>query len=171
MIFQDPYASLNPRITAENCLIEALVNSKQAAHAGEARGIALALMQEVGLPAEFADRYPHAFSGGQRQRLVIARALCANPKVLILDESVAALDISVQAQVLNLLNQLKAERQLTFVFISHDLRVVAYMSDRVMVMYKGQIEELGDAQSILTKPKQSYTQKLLASIPGISTRA
>jgi len=145
------------------------VNSKQATHTEEARKMALTLMQEVGLPAEFADRYPHAFSGGQRQRLVIARALCANPKVLILDESVAALDISVQAQVLNLLNQLKVERQLTFVFISHDLRVVAYMSDRVMVMYKGQIEELGDAQEILTSPQREYTRKLLASIPGIST--
>lgn len=169
LVFQDPYASLNPRITAVNCLIEALVNSKQATRAEEARSMALTLMLEVGLPAEFADRYPHAFSGGQRQRLVIARALCANPKVLILDESVAALDISVQAQVLNLLNQLKAERQLTFVFISHDLRVVAYMSDRVMVMYKGQIEELGDAQEILTSPQREYTRKLLASIPGIST--
>lgn len=170
LVFQDPYASLNPRITAVNCLIEALMNSKQATRAEEARSMALTLMLEVGLPAEFADRYPHAFSGGQRQRLVIARALCANPKVLILDESVAALDISVQAQVLNLLNQLKAERQLTFVFISHDLRVVAYMSDRVMVMYQGQIEELGNAQEILTAPKRAYTQKLLASIPGISTR-
>jgi peptide/nickel transport system ATP-binding protein len=171
LVFQDPYASLNPRITAVNCLIEALVHSKQAAQTTEARSMALALMQEVGLPAEFADRYPHAFSGGQRQRLVIARALCANPKVLILDESVAALDISVQAQVLNLLNQLKVERQLTFVFISHDLRVVAYMSDRVMVMYQGRIEEIGDAASILTTPKHAYTQKLLASIPGISTSA
>ncbi len=168
LVFQDPYASLNPRITAVNCLIEALVHSKQAAHTAEARSMALALMHEVGLPAEFADRYPHAFSGGQRQRLVIARALCANPKVLILDESVAALDISVQAQVLNLLNQLKVERQLTFVFISHDLRVVAYMSDRVMVMYRGLIEEIGTPNDIFYSPTRDYTKKLVASIVGVS---
>lgn len=171
LVFQDPYASLNPRITAVNCLIEALVNSKQAANKADAHKLALQLMLEVGLPAEFADRYPHAFSGGQRQRLVIARALCANPKVLILDESVAALDISVQAQVLNLLNELKSERQLTYVFISHDLRVVAYMSDRVMVMYQGKIEEMGDAKTILGQPTREYTKQLLASVPGLSTTA
>ena len=166
LVFQDPFSSLNPRITAVGCLIEALVVSGVCADASSARTKALALMAEVGLPEAFADRYPHAFSGGQRQRLVIARALCTDPELLILDESVAALDISVQAQVLNLLNRLKEERQLTYIFISHDLRVVRFMSDRVLVMYKGQIEELGPANAVMEHPRSEYTKKLVAGALG-----
>ena len=166
LVFQDPFSSLNPRITAVGCLIEALTVSGVCSDKRAARSKALALMAEVGLPEAFADRYPHAFSGGQRQRLVIARALCTEPEVLILDESVAALDISVQAQVLNLLNRLKEERNLTYIFISHDLRVVRFMSDRVLVMYKGKIEELGPAQAVMEHPRSAYTQKLVAGALG-----
>lgn len=122
------------------------------------------MMKEVGLPAGYATHYPHAFSGGQRQRLVIARALCTNPKILLLDESVAALDISIQAQVLNLLNRLKEERDLTYVFVSHDLAVVTYMSDRVMVMKDGCIEEIAETQSLLKNPQSDYAKKLLQSV-------
>lgn len=163
LVFQDPYSALNPRMTAADCLAEALLVSKQAKSASSARQGALQLMEEVGLPAGFADRYPKAFSGGQRQRLVVARALCANPKVLLLDESVAALDISVQAQVLNLLNRLKEERDLTYIFISHDLNVVRFMSDRILVMYRGRIEEIGSAEAIMNTPKQRYTQQLVSA--------
>ncbi len=166
LVFQDPFSSLNPRITAVGCLIEALTVSGVCADKRTARSRALELMAEVGLPEEFADRYPHAFSGGQRQRLVIARALCTEPELLILDESVAALDISVQAQVLNLLNRLKEERKLTYIFISHDLRVVRFMSDRVLVMYKGKIEELGPADEVMHHPRSAYTQKLVAGALG-----
>lgn len=163
LVFQDPYSALNPRITAAGCLTEALRVSGQAESAASAREGALKLMEEVGLPAGLADRYPKAFSGGQRQRLVIARALCTNPQVLLLDESVAALDISVQAQVLNLLNRLKEERGLTYLFISHDLGVVRFMSDRILVMYKGQIEEIGDAGTVMNSPKSAYTRQLVAA--------
>lgn len=163
LVFQDPYSALNPRITAADCLAEALLVSRQATSASSARQGALKLMEEVGLPAGFADRYPKAFSGGQRQRLVVARALCANPQVLLLDESVAALDISVQAQVLNLLNRLKEERGLTYVFVSHDLSVVRFMSDRILVMYRGQIEEIGPAETIMNAPKSVYTRQLVAA--------
>lgn len=166
LVFQDPFSSLNPRITAVDCLMEALLVSGTCSDRNAARTKALALMAEVGLPEEFADRYPHAFSGGQRQRLVIARALCTEPEVLILDESVAALDISVQAQVLNLLNRLKEERKLTYLFISHDLRVVRFMSDRVLVMYKGKIEELGPANAVMEHPRSEYTKKLVAGALG-----
>lgn len=163
LVFQDPFSSLNPRMTAAECLIEALLVSGVAGDTTSARQGAIKRLTEVGLHEDFADRYPHAFSGGQRQRLVIARALCTDPEVLILDESVAALDISVQAQVLNLLNTLKEERGLSFIFISHDLRVVQFMSDRIMVMYRGRIEETGTADQVMTRPTSDYTKRLIAS--------
>jgi peptide/nickel transport system ATP-binding protein len=128
--------------------------------------MAVELLEKVGLSSQHIDRYPHEFSGGQRQRVVIARALACKPSFIICDESVSALDVSVQAQVLNLLNDLKYEFGLTYLFISHDLRVVHYMSDRIMVMNKGKIEEIGDADSVFKSPQSSYTQKLLDAIPG-----
>ena len=124
------------------------------------------LLEQVDLNTEHFNRYPHEFSGGQRQRIVIARALALNPSFLVCDESVSALDVSVQAQVLNLLNDLKIQLGLTIIFISHDLSVVHYLSDRIMVMNKGRIEETGDADDVYFNPKKEYTKKLIASIPG-----
>jgi peptide/nickel transport system ATP-binding protein len=124
------------------------------------------LLDKVGMPSSAFDRYPHEFSGGQRQRIVIARALAVEPKFIICDESVAALDVSVQAQVLNLLNDLKRDFKLTYLFISHDLSVVYQMSDRIMVMNKGKIEEIGEAKQVFHDPKSDYTKSLLAIIPG-----
>lgn len=164
LVFQDPFASLNPRMTALDCLVEALRVSDPSHSLASARQGAKKMIEEVGLPAGCGDNYPHAFSGGQRQRLVVARALCADPKVLLLDESVAALDISVQAQVLNLLNRLKEERKLTYLFVSHDLSVVAYMSDRVMVMREGLIEELAETSELLRAPKSAYAKQLLKAV-------
>jgi peptide/nickel transport system ATP-binding protein len=132
----------------------------------ERRQLALELLEKVGLMPEHIDRYPHEFSGGQRQRIVIARALACRPSFIICDESVSALDVSVQAQVLNLLNDLKSEFGLTYLFISHDLRVVHYMSDRIMVMNKGKIEEIGSADQVFNAPQSAYTQRLLSAIPG-----
>jgi peptide/nickel transport system ATP-binding protein len=133
---------------------------------GERRELAIELLEKVGLSSQHIDRYPHEFSGGQRQRIVIARALACRPSFIICDESVSALDVSVQAQVLNLLNDLKYEFGLTYLFISHDLRVVHYMSDRIMVMNKGRIEEIGDANDVFNNPQSDYTRKLLSAIPG-----
>ena len=124
------------------------------------------LLEQVGLKAEHYDRYPHEFSGGQRQRICIARALAVNPRLVICDESVSALDVSVQAQVLNLLNRLKAERHLTYIFISHDLSVVRFMSDRVVVMYNGKPVEMDDADVLFEHPQNDYTKKLIAALPG-----
>ncbi|MDG1261836.1 MAG: ABC transporter ATP-binding protein [Flavobacteriales bacterium] len=165
LVFQDPYSSLNPRMTAGDSIVEALLVSKTISSKTLAIEKAKSLLVEVGLTNEHADRYPHSFSGGQRQRLVIARALATSPDILILDESVSALDVSVQAQVLNLLNELKAARTLTFLFISHDLHVVHFMSDRLLIMEAGEIVEHGDAHQLFTRPKHPYTQKLLSSIP------
>jgi peptide/nickel transport system ATP-binding protein len=126
---------------------------------------AIELLESVNLDARFFNRYPHEFSGGQRQRIVIARALALNPSFIVCDESVSALDVSVQAQVLNLLNDLKAKFNYTIIFISHDLSVVRYMSDRILVMYNGKIEESGTAEDIYTNPKSAYTQSLIESVP------
>ncbi|MES2004778.1 MAG: ABC transporter ATP-binding protein [Bacteroidota bacterium] len=168
IIFQDPYSSLNPRITigdaiAEPLLVHGLVNNKKAR-----KDKVIELLEKVNLGAEHYNRYPHEFSGGQRQRIVIARALALQPAFIICDESVSALDVSVQAQVLNLLNDLKKEFGFTAIFISHDLSVVRYISDRIMVMNKGKIEETGPAEQVYNNPQSAYTQRLISSIPGIT---
>ncbi|MDY6803849.1 MAG: ABC transporter ATP-binding protein [Cyanobacteriota bacterium] len=165
IIFQDPFSSLNPRLTVgaavmEPMLIHGVLNSSK-----ERRDRSVYLLERVGLNAEALNRYPHEFSGGQRQRVCIARALALNPKFVICDESVSALDVSVQAQVLNLLKELQGEFGLTYIFISHDLSVVKFMSDRIMVMNRGKIEEIDGAEEIYQRPKTEYTRKLIASIP------
>ncbi len=164
LVFQDPYASLNPRKSAGSSLVEALTVNGPADSASAAKQRAEQLLEKVGLSPDSFGKYPHSFSGGQRQRLVIARALCTNPKLLILDESVAALDVSVQAQVLNLLNELKEQLGLTFLFISHDLNVVRFMSDRILVMKSGIIVERGESQKVFEAPQHSYTKELLSSV-------
>lgn len=165
IIFQDPYSSLNPRITVGAAIAEPLKVHNIGANDKERRQMVLSLLQKVNLKPEFYNRYPHEFSGGQRQRIVIARALALNPSFVICDESVSALDVSVQAQVLNLLNELKSEFKFTAIFISHDLSVVRYISDRIMVMNKGKIVETGEAEQIYHQPQSTYTQRLIASIP------
>jgi len=165
IIFQDPYSSLNPRLTIGHAIeepmrVHGIFNSNE-----ERKNRVLELLKRVGLEAKHYHRYPHEFSGGQRQRICIARALALNPKFIICDESVSALDVSVQAQVLNLLNELKQEFKFTYIFISHDLSVVKFMSDRMIVMQKGKIEEMGDPDEIYLNPKSEYTRKLIDSIP------
>ena len=162
MIFQDPFSALNPRLTVGKSLVE-VMKKHLSIHSEECNNEAKNLLQEVGLSRDDFDRYPHSFSGGQRQRIVIARTLAMNPEIVICDESVSALDVSVQAQILNLLNRLKQERGLTFIFISHDLGVVRYMSDRIMVMQKGRIVEIGDADEMIDQPKETYTKHLVSA--------
>jgi peptide/nickel transport system ATP-binding protein len=166
MVFQDSFASLNPRLTIEDSIsFGPVVHGLPRA---EARSRARSLLARVGLePSRFADRYPHELSGGQRQRINIARALALQPRIVILDEAVSALDKSVEAQVLNLLLDLKAEFKLTFLFISHDLNVVRYMSDRVMVMYLGKVAELGAVESIFADTRHPYTKALLSAMPSM----
>ena len=165
IIFQDPYSSLNPRMTIGNAIMEPMQVHGILENDEQRKKRVEELLARVSLdPAHFY-RYPHEFSGGQRQRIGIARALAVNPKFIICDESVSALDVSVQAQVLNLLNELKEEFGLTYIFISHDLSVVKYMSDRMVVMQEGKIEEMGDADQIYNKPRTEYTQKLIDAIP------
>jgi peptide/nickel transport system ATP-binding protein len=168
IVFQDPYSSLNPRITIGSAIAEPLKVQGIVKQNAERKVRVMELLEKVNLQPEHYDRYPHEFSGGQRQRIVIARALAMNPSFLVCDESVSALDVSVQAQVLNLLNDLKKEFGFTIVFISHDLGVVRYISDRIMVMNKGRIEEIGKAEDVYHRPGSDYTRKLIASIPGIS---
>jgi peptide/nickel transport system ATP-binding protein len=166
IIFQDPYSSLNPKLTIGNAIEEVLQVHRLADSRQQRRQIVATLLDKVSLLPQHANRYPHEFSGGQRQRIVIARALALNPSFIVCDESVSALDVSVQAQVLNLLNDLKKEYGFTVVFISHDLSVVHYISDRIMVMQKGKIIETGDAAAIYHYPMQAYTQQLIAAIPA-----
>ncbi|WP_342052333.1 MULTISPECIES: ABC transporter ATP-binding protein [unclassified Cupriavidus] len=166
MVFQDSYSSLNPRLTIEESI--AFTPRVHGVSAREAAERARYLLERVGLaPARFAGRYPHELSGGQRQRVNIARALALRPRLVILDEAVSALDKSVEAQVLNLLLDLKAEFDLTYVFISHDLNVIRYLCDRVMVMYLGKVVEVGDTESIYANPAHPYTRALLASMPSM----
>lgn len=165
MIFQDPFSSLNPKITVGEAIMEPMRVHGVGRNEKDRLERMNYLLKKVELPLEVASRYPHEFSGGQRQRIVIARTLALEPKLIICDESVSALDVSVQAQVLNLLNDLKKELGLTYIFISHDLSVVRYISDRVMVMQKGQIAELNEADELYNHPKQEYTKKLIGAIP------
>ena len=165
IIFQDPFSSLNPRITVGNAIIEPMKVHNILNSLKERKEYVFNLLEKVGLEKAHFYRYPHEFSGGQRQRIGIARTIALQPKLIICDESVSALDVSVQAQVLNLLNQLKAEFNFTYLFISHDLSVVKYMSDQLVVMNKGQIEEIADADEIYNNPKTNYTKTLIAAIP------
>ena len=166
IVFQDPYGSLNPRITIGNSILEPLQVHGVLENKNQRKERVITLLEKVSLKPEHFNRYPHQFSGGQRQRICIARALALNPSFLIFDESVSALDVSVQAQVLNLLNDLKKEFGFTSIFISHDLSVVRYVSDRILVMHKGKIVEQGTAEQIYHHPKNEYTQLLINSIPG-----
>lgn len=164
MVFQDPYASLNPRMTVFDTLAEPL-RVHGVCTAAEAPARVASLMERVGLAPRFMQKYPHEFSGGQRQRIAIARALALNPAVIIADEPVSALDVSIQAQILNLLAQLVREMGLTLLFIAHDLSVVKHISDRVAVMYLGRIVELGDAATVIERPQHPYTRALVSAIP------
>ena len=166
IVFQDPYSSLNPRITIGEAIAEPMLVHDIEKDKKKCRTMVCDLLEQVGLQAAHYDRYPHEFSGGQRQRICIARALAVNPRLVICDESVSALDVSVQAQVLNLLNRLKEERHLTYIFISHDLSVVRFMSDRVLVMYNGQPVEINEADALFEHPLNAYTQKLIDALPG-----
>ena len=170
IVFQDPYSSLNPRLTIGEAIAEPMRVHDIEKDWKKCRALVCDLLEQVGLQAEHYDRYPHEFSGGQRQRICIARALAVNPRLVICDESVSALDVSVQAQVLNLLNRLKEERNLTYIFISHDLSVVRFMSDRVLVMYNGKPVEMNDADVLFEHPQNDYTKKLIAALPGIRRR-
>jgi peptide/nickel transport system ATP-binding protein len=165
MVFQDPSASLNPRHTVRDIIGEVLeINARMPRREIDAR--VEELLVQVGLDPGYAGRYPHAFSGGQRQRIAIARALASTPKLVIADEAVSALDVSVQTQIVNLLKDLQARFGLTYLFISHDLSVVANISDRVAVMYAGRIVEMGETEAIFLRPRHPYTEALLAAVPG-----
>jgi len=165
-VFQDPQASLNPRHTVLDILTEAMLVHGLTTRDSR-RDAAARLLSDVGLPADILDRYPHAFSGGQRQRICIARALALGPKLLICDEAVSALDLSVRAQVLNLLAELKAKHGLSYLFITHDIGVVQHLADRIAVMYLGKIVETGPAERVLDAPSHPYTQLLLRAVPKI----
>ncbi|MEK3855813.1 ABC transporter ATP-binding protein [Cytobacillus sp. FSL H8-0458] len=164
VIFQDPFASLNPRQTVKQILNEAMA-IQNVVEKSKRKERMLELLGYVGLPPEALDRYPHEFSGGQRQRIGIARALAVNPKLIICDEAVSALDVSIQAQILNLLKKLQKQFKLTFLFISHDLSVVRHISDRVMVMYLGKVVEIAEKKEMFDSPLHPYTKALLSSIP------
>jgi peptide/nickel transport system ATP-binding protein len=165
IIFQDPYSSLNPRIPVGKAIMEPMQVHCLYKNDNERKTKTIEILERVGLGGEYFNRYPHEFSGGQRQRIGIARTIALQPKLIVCDESVSALDISVQAQVLNLLNELKENFGFTYIFISHDLAVVKYMSDQVLVMNKGKIEEIADADQLYANPQKEYTKKLIEAIP------
>ena len=165
MIFQDPYASLDPRMSVGQIIMEPLNAHRIGKNRRERAEMVRALMAQVGIRPEFYIRYPHQFSGGQRQRIGIARALALNPELIICDEPVSALDVSIQAQILNLLSDLQRDRGLTYLFISHDLNVVRYLSDRVIVMFLGQVCELSPTEPLYERPRHPYTRFLLEAVP------
>ena len=169
MIFQDPYASLNPKLKVGSAIAEAMISSGRARTAAEAREKTKEMLTTIGLRPEVYDRYPHEFSGGQRQRIGIARALATQPKLLFCDESVSALDVSVQAQILNLFNTLKEQLGLTYVFIGHDLAVVRYISDRILVMYLGKVMEIARYDQLFGEDTHPYTQALISAVPEATT--
>ena len=165
MIFQDPYSSLNPRMTVLNLVAEPLIAQGVVANARQAHERVVAMLENVGLSADHCSRYPHEFSGGQRQRISVARALILEPDFVICDEPISALDVSIQAQVINLLQRFKQEQVLTYLFIAHDLSMVRYVSDNVGVMYLGKMMELCDSEEIYRNPLHPYTKGLLAAVP------
>ena len=163
-IFQDPYSSMNPKMTVRDIIMEPLDNFRKELSTKEKEDIVISLLDIVGLSGNEMNRYPHEFSGGQRQRIVIARGISLNPEFLVCDESVSALDVSVQAQIINLLVELKNRLNLTYMFISHDLRVVKFISDRIMVLYLGEVMEIADADDLFKTPRHPYTRSLIGSI-------
>ena len=165
MIFQDPYASLDSRMKVRDIIAEGIDIHHLAATKEERNQMVDELLETVGLNREHANRYPHEFSGGQRQRIGIARALALNPKFIVCDEAISALDVSIQAQIVNLLKKLQKEKGLTYLFIAHDLSMVKYISDRIAVMYRGRIVEMGSAECVYTNPQHAYTKSLLSAIP------
>lgn len=165
MIFQDPYASLNPRMSAGATIAEPLIIHGLAANASERRQRVDELLDRVGLGADVANRYPHEFSGGQRQRIGIARALAVRPRFIVCDEPISALDVSIQAQIVNLLSDLQEAEKLTYLFISHDLKIVQHIADRIAVMYLGRVVELGPARTVYRAPQHPYTRALLSAVP------
>ena len=163
-IFQDPYSAMNPKMTIRDIIMEPLDNFEKGMKGAEKEERVAHLLDIVGLSSDVMNRYPHEFSGGQRQRIVIARGIALNPQLLVCDESVSALDVSVQAQIINLLQELKQRFSLTYLFISHDLRVVKFISDRIMVLYVGEIMEIAPANDLFSSPKHPYTRSLIGSI-------